>query len=90
MGNYKFEEFRDYIKGRKAAVIGIGISNTPLIKWLVSLGCDVTACDKNTEEDPVLKKNLDALREFSPDLSLSLGESYLTLVTHRTLIRSFL
>ena len=54
MGNYKFEEFKKYINGRKAAVIGIGISNTPLIKWLISLGADVTACDKNTEEDPVL------------------------------------
>ena len=78
MGNYRFEEFKDYIRGRKAAVIGIGISNTPLIKWLVSLGCIVTACDKNTEEDPVLKKNIDALKEISPDIKWSLGESYLT------------
>ena len=38
MGNYKFEGFKNYIKGRKVAVIGIGISNTPLIKWLISLG----------------------------------------------------
>ena len=78
MGNYKFEEFKTYIKGRKAAVIGIGISNTPLIKWLISLGADVTACDKNTEEDPVLSKNITALKEISTDIKWSLGESYLT------------
>ena len=78
MGNYKLDEFKKYINGRKAAVIGIGISNTPLIKWLVSLGCDVTACDKLTEEDPVLRKNIDMLKEISPDIKWSLGESYLT------------
>ena len=78
MANYKFEEFKNYIKGRKAAVIGIGISNTPLIKWLISLGADVTACDKMTEEDPVLSKNIAALKEISTDIKWSLGESYLT------------
>ena len=78
MGNYKLDEFKKYINGRKAAVIGIGISNTPLIKWLVSLGCVVTACDKLTEEDPVLRKNIDMLKEISPDIKWSLGESYLT------------
>ena len=54
MGNYKLEEFKKYINGRKAAVIGVGISNTPLIRWLVSLGCKVTACDKMNADDPVL------------------------------------
>ena len=78
MANYKFDEFKNYIKGRKAAVIGIGISNTPLIKWLISLGADVTACDKMTEEDPVLSKNIAALKEISTDIKWSLGESYLT------------
>ena len=78
MANYMLEEFKNYINGRKAAVIGIGISNTPLIKWLVSLGCSVTACDKLTEEDPVLRKNIDMLKEISPDIKWSLGESYLT------------
>lgn len=77
MGNYKLEEFKKYIKGRKAAVIGVGISNTPLIKWLASLGCVVTACDKLTSEDPVLKKNIETITEIAPDIKWSLGESIL-------------
>ena len=43
MANYKFEEFKNYIKGSKAAVIGIGIANKTRIKWIISLGADVTA-----------------------------------------------
>ena len=78
MGNYKLEEFKKYINGRKAAVIGVGISNTPLIRWLVSLGCKVTACDKMNADDPVLKKNIDALSDCSDNIEWSLGEKYLS------------
>ncbi|MCR5328766.1 MAG: UDP-N-acetylmuramoyl-L-alanine--D-glutamate ligase [Saccharofermentans sp.] len=78
MTNIKLEEFKKYIKGKKAAVIGVGISNTPLIRWLVSLDCKVTACDKMTDEDPVLKKNIEALSDCSDGIEWSLGESYLT------------
>ena len=35
------------LKGKRAAVIGIGVSNTPLIKTLLRAGIPVTACDKN-------------------------------------------
>ena len=78
MSNLRLEEFKNYIKGRRAAVIGVGISNTPLIKWLVSLGCSVTACDKMNADDPVLKKNIEALSDVSDGIEWSLGESYLS------------
>ena len=78
MGNKKFEDFARYIKGKKAAVIGVGISNTPLIRWLVSLDCKVTACDKNTSDDPVLKKNIAALSDIEDKIEWSLGERYLS------------
>ncbi len=78
MGNKKFEDFARYIKGKKAAVIGVGISNTPLIRWLVSLDCKVTACDKNTSDDPVLKKNIEALSDIADKIEWSLGERYLS------------
>ena len=32
--------------GKKVTVIGLGISNTPLIPWLLSRGATVTARDK--------------------------------------------
>ena len=78
MSNIRFDDFAEYIKGKKAAVIGVGISNTPLIRWLVSLDCKVTACDKNTSDDPVLKKNIEALSDIADKIEWSLGENYLS------------
>lgn len=42
----KLSEYISTIKNKKIAVIGIGISNTPLIEFLLKSGCSVTACDK--------------------------------------------
>ena len=46
-----FEEFKSFIKGKKVAVVGIGVSNIPLIRFLVKLGAEVTAFDKKSKED---------------------------------------
>ena len=32
-----FKEFKNFIKGKKVAVVGIGVSNIPLIKFLVRI-----------------------------------------------------
>lgn len=45
---------QDYLaglRGKTVAVIGIGVSNTPLIKMLLRAGIQVTACDKNRREE---------------------------------------
>ena len=39
------------LKGKTVAVIGIGVSNTPLIKLLLRAGIKVTACDKARRAD---------------------------------------
>ena len=41
-------EYIGTIKDKSIAVIGIGISNLPLIELLCKEGCDVTACDRRT------------------------------------------
>ncbi len=46
-----FTEFTDSIKGKKTDVVGIGISNLPLINLLVDSGAVVTALDKRTKEE---------------------------------------
>lgn len=46
----KFLAFKNYIKGKNISVIGIGISNRPLIKLLLESGASVTAHDRKTEE----------------------------------------
>ena len=38
------------LKGKRVGVIGIGVSNRPLIDMLLAAGIDVTACDKRTRE----------------------------------------
>ena len=35
----KAEKFKEYINGKSVTVIGIGISNLPLIKYLVNASC---------------------------------------------------
>lgn len=69
----KVAKFKEYIKGKSVSVIGIGISNRPLIKYLVGLGAIVKAHDKKTEE---------ALGDIAAELKalgveLVLGEGYL-------------
>ena len=44
------QSYLDSIHDKKVAVFGIGVSNIPLIKMLLSHGIAVTACDKNTRE----------------------------------------
>jgi len=71
--NAKYEQFKNYIKGKNVAVIGIGISNTPLVKFLLKLGAKVTAFDKQTNEQlGEFYKELEPL-----DVKFSLGEDYL-------------
>ena len=45
------QEYLDTLKGKKVAVLGIGVSNTPLIHMLLGSGAKVTACDKRSRED---------------------------------------
>lgn len=67
------EKFRKRFENKRVTVIGIGISNRPLIEMLVHAGATVTACDKKEPE---------ALGEVYRELTvlgvtLSLGEGYL-------------
>ena len=68
-----FQEFKNYIKGKKVAVVGVGVSNIPLIKFLIELGASVTAFDKNTEE-----KLGSVVAEFKTQgVEFQLGKGYL-------------
>lgn len=67
----------DYIsalKGKRVAVVGVGVSNLPLIGLLCEENCDVTACDKRKAEQ------LGALYQelFNKGVKLRLGEEYLS------------
>ncbi|KMT22351.1 UDP-N-acetylmuramoyl-L-alanine--D-glutamate ligase [Clostridium cylindrosporum] len=67
----EFSNFKKFIKGKKVAVVGIGVSNTPLVKFLIELGANIIACDR--------KESLGDIEEYllSNGCTLSLGEDYL-------------
>lgn len=44
------KDFEKNMKDKNITVIGVGISNKPLIEYLVSLDAEVSACDKRTAE----------------------------------------
>ncbi len=67
----KTEKFKQYIKGKNITVIGIGISNRPLIKYLAENGAIVTACDLKTD----LGETAQELKALG--VNLKLGENYL-------------
>lgn len=75
--NKDFRFFKDFIKGKKTAVVGIGVSNIPLINFLLELGAKVTAFDKKSEEDLG-----DTAKNFrAKGIALCLGENYLAKLT---------
>lgn len=73
MENRKLLDFKESLKGKRVAVIGVGVSNTPLIRVLLSAGAKVTACDKKSPEE--LGANYERFREMGVDFQL--GEDYL-------------
>jgi len=74
----KLDLFRSYIKGKKIAVLGIGISNRPLIRFLARLGAEMTAFDKLAADDPVLGKTRADFEKDKIRLSWSVGPDYLS------------
>lgn len=71
--NLKLDAFKEWIKTQKVAIIGLGISNTPLVEYLGKLGVKLTVFDK-TEKD-LLKEKIEVLRDY--DIDYSLGRDYL-------------
>ncbi len=72
------------LKNKTVAVIGIGVSNTPLIRYLLAAGVDVTACDKRTMEDlGELGRELEA-----QGCKFILGADYLDHLTQDVIFRT--
>ena len=73
--NDKLIEFNKYLScGRKVAVIGLGVSNIPLIDYLHNLKSDVTVFDSR-EIDNIDKAIVDKIVDYG--MTFSFGERYL-------------
>lgn len=81
--NARYQKFLESVRGKRIAVLGFGVSNTPLIRLLLAAGACVTVCDKNTRDafDPAL------LSEFSA-AEMHLGADYLEHFDHELIFRS--
>ena len=81
-----FESYLATLRGKQVAVIGIGVSNIPLIKLFLKKGIAVTACDKCEREaydnQPLLLE-LEAL-----GATLHMGAGYLDDLTQDVIFRS--
>lgn len=81
--NEKLIEFNNYLKGRKVAVIGLGVSNIPLIDYLHDIGSIVTVFDSK-EIDDIDNKVIDKIVNYG--MSFSFGKGYLEKLTGFDLI----
>ena len=69
--NKKLDEFNQKLKKSKIAIIGVGVSNLPLLDYLYQLNCDVTIfSDKKIDIDiskynyPIYEDGLSKLVNF--------------------------
>ena len=64
--NQKLEKFEEYIKNKKIAVIGVGVSNIPLIDYLFEKKAKVTIFD-DREEEKISKDIFDKIKKYKFD-----------------------
>lgn len=78
------QEYIASLRGRTVAVIGIGVSNTPLLRLLLREGISVTACDRSSREKlGALAGELEAA-----GAKLQLGDGYLQNLSQDVIFRT--
>ena len=68
-----FESYFTSLKEKRVAVLGLGVSNRPLVRLLLEFGCDVTGCDRTPRE----KLDGEVLELEQAGCKLRLGDLYL-------------
>jgi len=79
-----FNEYFNSLRGKKIAVLGLGVSNRPLVRLLLEFGCDVTGCDKTPRE----KLDAEVLELERSGCRLCVGEHYLDDVSADVVFRT--
>ena len=69
--------FKHSLAGKRIAVIGAGISNRPLLRWLYPLNPDITVFDMMEKEDPRLLSIQADFRDRGMTLDWVTGPGYL-------------
>lgn len=68
-----FERYFASLEGKRVAVLGLGVSNRPLVRLLLEYGCDVLGCDRTERE----KLDAEVLELEAMGCKLHVGETYL-------------
>ncbi len=68
-----FDTYFENLRGKRIAVLGLGVSNRPLVRLLLSFGCQVIGCDRTPRE----KIDRQILELEKMGCSLRLGEDHL-------------
>ena len=68
-----FERYFSGLKDKKIIVLGLGVSNRPLVRLLLAYGCQVTGCDRTPRE----KLDEEVLELERLGCRLQVGENYL-------------
>ena len=79
-----FETYFKSLKGKRIAVLGLGVSNRPLVRLLLEFGCDVTGCDRTPRE----KLDGEVLQLENLGCKLRVGDGYLDGVEADVLFRT--
>ena len=79
-----FETYFSSLRGKRIAVLGLGVSNRPLVRLLLEFGCDVLGCDRTPRE----KLDAEVLQLEEMGCKLSVGDSYLDGVEADILFRT--
>ena len=72
------------LKNKKIAVLGLGVSNRPLVRLLLEYGCDVVGCDRTPRE----KLDAEVLELENLGCKLHVGDDYLDGVAADILFRT--
>ena len=82
--NTAFNQYFTALRGKRIAVLGLGVSNRPLVRLLLEFGCDVTGCDRAPRE----KLDQEVLDLEAAGCKLRCGDTYLDGVEADVLFRT--
>ncbi len=78
------EQYATRLRGKRIAVLGLGVSNRPLVRLLLQYGCQVSGCDRTPRE----KLDQEVLELEKAGCRLHVGEDYLEGVEADLLFRT--
>ena len=86
--NEKLAVYKEFLNGKTASVLGVGISNIPLIDFLVKNNVKVTARDRKSVEKLRENPKLDMDRLEGMGVKFICGDDYLSEISDEIVFKS--